>query len=78
MSAWRKPHTCPQKGKFIAAFRWSARDRLRIGVGEWFTGDQFPGVLVDGAYVPCVGWLPLPDVETEHAEHLPLHLRSAA
>lgn len=73
--SWRKPSTAPEKGQFIAAYRWSATDRLRVGIGEWCRLDAYPGITVDGVYVPCIGWMPLPDAAPRHDEFVPLHLR---
>jgi hypothetical protein len=74
---WRAPHTMPKDGTLvICAYRWGEKDRLRVTIGCWFTGDQFPGITdgPEGSYMPCVGWMPLPE-DGLHEEFLPLHLR---
>jgi len=73
---WRSPHTMPTDGSpVLAAYRWSKDGELYVTVGCWFTRGPFPGVVAypDGAYLPCVGWLPMPS--GEHNAFLPLNLR---
>lgn len=76
MATWRMPHTMPADGSpVLVAYRWSAKGKIYVTVGCWFTKGTYPGVVEypDGAYLPCVGWVPMPT--GEHPEFLPMHLR---
>lgn len=78
MSRWRAPHTMPEDGRpVICAYQWSEKDPVHVTVGHWRRDRQYPGVAdyPDGCWLPCVGWLPMPD--GAHEPHLPLDVKAS-